>query len=214
MDKIEVIEYDGANFKSVSEPIQEYLDLINKYETRAIHVKKKNQVWFCSNPYILVYDYELNAWTIFDNIAIDQRSTAEVLPYGATIRDVTWWETGASYHNLVRFNDTLNTDQGSTITLLAKTRFHKKLGDSVQEEFRRLYVDVDTVGSTQGVTINFYPNYGTSVYLTRNTYLDAFNKRLDFGISAKSLSVELIMRASQAIRINGYTIESRFLRKT
>jgi hypothetical protein len=212
IDKKGIIEYNGANFRLVSEEIFEYLDQVDKSKIVAIHVKKKNQVWFASSQKVFAYDYNSEAWAIFDNIKLDTESAGQVLSFGATTKDVAWFETGASFHNIVRFDDTLNTDQGQAITLAIKTRFHKRLGPSTQELFRRLYIDADVPGSTQGVTILLRPDYGTSVYLAKSTFLDSFQKRIDFGVSAKSLSVELILRANQSITINGYTIESRFLR--
>lgn len=209
----EIIEYNGANFADVSEPVFSLISEINQFEVRALHVKKMNQVWFCASNKVFSFDYNIGAWTIFDNLSINESSGANVISYGATIKDVSWWESGASYHNLVRFNDSLNTDQGSAITLIAKTRFHKVHGDSTQELFRRLFINCDIPGSTQGITFLMRPDYGTSVYTTRSAYLDSFQKRLDFGVSAKSMSVEMIVRASQSIVINGYTVESRFLRK-
>ena len=111
-----------------------------------------------------------------------------------------------------RLNPTLNADFGVAMTLIAKTRFHKRMGESTQEMWRRLYVDTDVPSVTTGVTINFRPDYGTGISLVRSQILNEFQERLDFGISAKSLSVELIIQSLSAIRINGYTLEARYLR--
>jgi len=106
----------------------------------------------------------------------------------------------------------LATDRGVAITLMAKTRFHKRLGESTQEMWRRFYLNNDVTGATLGVTLNFYPDYSSHASLVRSTNLSAFQTRIDFGISAKSLSIEWIIAANEKVTVNGYTIESRYLR--
>lgn len=213
IDRTGIMEYDGANFTKVSEPIEAYLDLVDKNKIYAVHVKKERQVWFCADNKCFVYDYDVQGWTIYDNLALDVNSGAAVVSYGSTRSDLTFWRTGSSFFEGVRFGDSLATDLGTAITLIAETRFHKRLEHTTQELWRRVYLNHDVPGSTQGVTINLLPDYGTSIYATRSTYLDAFQKRVEFGISSRSLSVRFILQASQNIRFNGYTIESRFLRK-
>lgn len=212
VDKKGIVQYNGANFEVVSDPIRTEFDQVDKTKVQAIHVKKKNQVWFCASQKVFVYDYLIKSWAIYDNLQINSDAGANVIQFNQTLIDVSWWESGASFHNAVRFGDSLTTDQGSPMTLMIKTRFHKRMGESTQELWRRLYINCDVPGSTQGVTINLYPDYGSSIYATKSLFLDRFQKRIDFGISAKSLSVELILSASQTIRINGYTIEARYLR--
>jgi len=213
MDSSGVIEYDGANFKLISEPVTLYLDQVDKSNAYAVHVKKKRQVWFCASSKCFVYDYDVGAWTIFDNVSLDAVAGAFVPSYGATRSDVSYWTTGTSFHELVRFGDSLSTDFGVAITLVAQTRFHKRLEHTTQELWRQLYVNQDITGSTQGLTMQLIPDYGTSVYAARSTYLDDFQKRVQFGVSSRSLSVKFIMQASQPISFNGYALESRFLRK-
>lgn len=212
IDQRGIVEYNGANFSIVSEPIDSYLSLVDKTKMTAVHVKKKNQVWFASSSTVFVFDYLVGGWSIYDRLAIERDSGMINYTYGASTQDVTWWESGASYHNSVRFGDTLTTDQGLAITLIAQTRFHKRMGESTQELWRRFYINASVPGATQGVTLNLIPNYGSSVYATSSVFLDYFQKRLDFGVSARSLSIEITMQTTQAIKINGYTVESRYLR--
>jgi hypothetical protein len=127
-------------------------------------------------------------------------------------KDLVFYGQNASLQSkFMRFCD-LNTDDSFGITHLIKTKYHKRLGDSTQEMWRRFFLNNSISGSSLGVAMNFRPDYGSSIYLSRETNLNQFQTRIDFGISAKSLSVELIFKASESITINGYTIESRYLR--
>lgn len=213
IDQTGIIEYDGANFENVSEPIDPYLSEVDKSKIYAVHVKKERQVWFCAENKCFVYDYDVQGWTIYDNLPLDRDTGAAVISYGSTRSDLSFWRTGSSFFELVRFGDSLTADLGNAITLIAETRFHKRLENTTQELWRRLFVNHDVPGSTQGLTMQLIPDYGTSVYATRSVYLDSFQKRVEFGISARALSVKFIIQSSQSIRFNGYTIESRFLRK-
>ncbi len=212
IDRKGIVQYDGANIKVVSDDIEPLLDTVDKTQMIALHVKNSNQVWFGSSNLIFVYDYVVGSFTIYDRLEVDADSGAQVMRYGATLSEVTYWQTGQSYHEGARFGMSLFTDFGQAITLSFKSRYHKRLGDSTQELWRRLFINNDIPGATQGVTINFYPDYGSSIYLSRSVYLDQFQERIDYGVSAKSMSIEVIMQASQPIRFNGYTIESRYLR--
>lgn len=213
LDKSGIFEYDGANFRGVSDPVSLYLDQMDKSQVHAVHIKKKRQVWFCSSGVCLVYDYNVGAWTIYDRLEIDADSGAIEASYGSTRSDLSFWKTGASFHEFIRFGDSLSTDLGSAITLLAQTRFHKRLEHTTQELWRRVFANFDVPGSTLGLTMQLLPDYGTSVYATKSTYLDAFQKRIEFGVSSRSLSVKFILQASEPIKFNGYALESRFLRR-
>ena len=213
VDRSGIVKYDGANFEKMSEPVDSILDTMDKTQIYAVHVQKKRQIWFCSSSTCLVYSYEVKAWTIYDRLAIDAQAGAAKVNYGATRSDVSYWQTGTSFHEMVRFGDSLATDLGLAITLIAQTRFHKRLEQTTQELWRRLYTNQDVPGSTQGLTMQLIGDYGTSVYTTRNVTMDSFQKRIDFGVSSRSLSIKFIIQASQPISFNGYTIESRYLRK-
>lgn len=211
IDRKGICEYDGANVRIVSEPIDSFLNEANKSNMAALHVKKKNEVWFGDGEKVFKYDYAANAWGIYDVLDIDKESGAIFGNYGDR-RDVFFWEEGASFHQGFRFSDDIYTDNGQAITLMAKTRYHKRLGPSTQEMWRRLYINANIPGATTGVTVNYMPNYASDVSLTQSLFLDDFQKRLDFGLSAKSMGFELIIQSAEKIVINGYTIESRFLR--
>ena len=157
-----------------------------------------------------VYDYLINAWTIYDKFNVTGGSN--LFENSDTTKDLVFYGQNSSLQSkFMRFGD-ITTDDSFGITHIIYTKFHKRLGDSTQEMWRRLFLNNNVSGSSIGVDINFIPDYGSSVYLTRETNLNQFQSRLDFGISAKALAVEMILNASEKVTINGYTIESRYLR--
>lgn len=206
-----ICEYNAANIEIKSEPIKSYLDLVDKSKIKAFHYKDRSEVWFCASNYCFTFNYFLNAWSINDPIPIDNVSGANVLPFGVSTVDPAYWRQGTSFYNLVKFNPTLAQDFGSDITLVAKTKFHKRLGDSTQELWRRFYLDAQT-SVTLNATLSLYADYGSSVVARSTVSLSSFQARVDFGVSAKSLAVEFIIKTGSAITVNGYTIESRYLR--
>lgn len=214
VDPTGIIEYNGSSFNDISsDKIKFYLDQVDKTNISAIHIKKNNQVVFSASNKSFVYDYVAKAWSIYDNLAIDQNAGPAYLSYGASVRDLTYWQAGQSFQQSVRFNDQLTTDFGLPITLAIKTRYHKRLGESTQELWRRFFLNTTSNGtSMNAVTLNMYPDYGTSIYLQRNFTISSFQQRIDYGISAKSLSIEILIQSSQSLSVNGYTVESRYLR--
>lgn len=212
MDQKGICEYNGPNTFIVSYPVESALNSVDKSTCRAFYIKKRNEVWFVCSGVAFVYDTQIGSWTIYDKLQINASVGANILNFGATTKDLSYSESGQSFIQFTRFDDTVHTDRGQAITLSIKTRFHKRLGDSTQEMWRRFYLNNDISGASLGVTLNFYPDYGTSIYESRTTNLSEFQTRIDFGISAKSLSIEIILKASEQISINGYTIESRYLR--
>jgi len=213
VDRSGIIEYDGGNFTRVSEPIKTYLDQVDIYSIVAFHVKDKRQVWFCASNLCFVYDYFIEAWTIYDRLSIDANAGAAVLQFGSTRTDVSYWRSGTTNFEAIRFNTSLSTDLGSGITLVKQTRYHKRLEQTTEELWRQVFMNVDASSTTLAMTLQFLPNYGSSVYATRNQVIDSFQERVQIGIPARSMSVKFILQASEPIRFNGYTIESRFLRK-
>lgn len=216
MDQKGIAEYNGANTYVISSPVESYLNECDKSTARAYHLKKYFQVWYLvqvsssSNWRAFAYDYLINAWTIYDNFNITGGSN--LFENSDNTKDLVFYGQNASLQSkFMRFGD-LNTDDSFGITHLIKTKYHKRLGDSTQEMWRRFFLNNSVSGSSLGVTMNFRPDYGSSIYLSRETNLNQFQTRIDFGISAKSLSVELIFNASESITVNGYTIESRYLR--
>jgi len=107
-----------------------------------------------------------------------------------------------------------------------KTRYMHDLGQSIQKQFRRVYLNADPVygvTSSAGVTstynvtfpmpMNFYQDYGPSIVLSISFALGAFQDRNDFGISAKALAFEIFaLPNSSPLKIHGFTIEQRMQR--
>lgn len=218
MDEEGIAEYNGSSVYIVSYPVQKYLDACNKLRSWAFHLKKYNQVVFVAEDTttesrcfrFFVYDYVVKGWTIYDRF---EDFRAGYMIDADNQKELLWFGKNASLSNqFYEFGESLTTDSGFGITTLAQTRFHKRLGDSTQEMWRRLFVNNDVENATFGATINFYKDYGASIVLSRTMGLTMFQTRLDFGISAKSLSAEIIIKSTQSIKVNGYTVVSRYLR--
>lgn len=210
IDEKGICEYNAANTRIVSDPIETILDTVDKTKIKAFHNKDQHEVWFCADNLCFIYDYFGESWTIYDPIAIDRSSGANVVNF-ADKEDPVYWINGTSHYLYSHFNPSLSTDFGQAITLIGKTKFHKRMGESTEEMWRRFYINADSA-TVFGATLNFRQNYGSSIVLTRGTSFMSYQDRVDFGIPAKSLSVEFIIQSAQSIRVNGYTIESRYLR--
>lgn len=212
VDKRGICEYNGPNTFIVSAAVERTFQTLDTSKAKAFHIKKRTEVWFCFGGTTLVYDYRAKAWTIYDGISVEYGKGAELLEYGASLFDLSFFIQGSSHYPLVRFKDDVYTDRGTAITLLAQSPFIKRMGDSTQEMFRRGYLDAEVPGATTGVTLRLKPDYGTSIYSAYGFYLDKFQKKTEFGISARSLSVEWIIRSTTQIVVNGYAIHARYLR--
>lgn len=209
-DEKGICEYNGPDTFIVSYPVEQMLAAEDKSKCRAFYVKSRSEVWFNFGQRSYVYDHDVGAWTIYDNLQIENSKASALIQVGSTQPAVNFIVQGASFVSFKRFDDALTTDDGAAITLVAQTRFHKRLGDSTQEMWRRLYMDTDTAGATAAA--NFKQDYGTSTVLSRNLTMGVFQTRIDYGISAKSLSVEFVLQSTNRVTFNGYTLESRFLR--
>ena len=214
VDRRGICEYQGSNTYIVSDAVQNTFATLDVSKAKAFHIKKRNEVWFCFGDVALVYNYHesVQGWSIYDGIAIEHINGSSVIRFADGTIDLSYVITGSSHYPLVRFSDTVYQDRGQDITLIAQAPFFKRLGDSTQELFRRFYLDADVPGSTTGVTVNLKPDYGSSIYVARSFYLDAFQKRVEFGISAKSLSPEWVIKARNKITVNGYALHARYLR--
>lgn len=217
MDQKGIAEYNGANTFVVSAPVESYLEECDKATARGYHLKKYFQVWFVvkvtgsTNWRIFAYDYLIDAFGIYDNFTFTGGSNL----FGNldNTKDLVFYGQNASLQSkFMRFGQSLTTDDSFGITHIIKTKNHKRLGDSTQELWRRFFLNNSIGSSHLGVTLNFYPDYGTSIFYTANMGTTMFQSRIDFGISSKSMSVEIIIQATQSITVNGYTIESRYLR--
>lgn len=220
LDRKGVFQYNGANLTYLSTKVQPIFDRMNYSaaltEACGTHDKLRNQVLFSipvdgatTNNITIVYDYVAQAWT--SHTGYNPSIYAEVKGYNVIKRlfygdyngRVNW--TSASFLS----------DNGQGITLSYKTRYLHDMGDSVQKQFRRLYLNTDAISATITNKINFYQDYGNSIVLGTTLNLGAFQERIEYGISAKSLAYELITvnSTNSPLRIHGFTIESRMQRR-
>jgi hypothetical protein len=220
LDRKGVFQYNGANLVYVSPKVQPIFDRMN-YNSALLcacgaHDKLRNQVLFAipvdgstTNNLTVVYDYVADSWTTHSGY--NANLFAEIQGYNNTKRLFY-----GDYNGRVNwFSASFLSDNGSGITLSYKTRYLHDMGDSVQKQFRRLYVNADNLGATLSSKINFYQDYGTSIVLATTLNLGAFQERIDYGISGKSLAYEMISvnTSNSVLRIHGFTIESRLQRK-
>ncbi len=212
VDQKGICEYNGPNTFIVSYDVETTFKTVDTSKAKAVYLKHRNEVWFCFGNIALVFDTQVNKWTIYDNIPIEFGKAASVLDLGASILDLSFFKTGSSHYKFMRFGESVFTDDGSDITLVAQSSFHKRLGDTTQEIWRRFYLNMNTPSPAVNVTVNMRINYGTSIVASRGFSQNEFQERIDFGVSAKTFSIEWIIKANQKIQINGYTLESRYLR--
>lgn len=228
LDDVGIIEYNGANIGTISEPIDDYIKRINFDAVKkacSVHVQDRNEVWFCvpidgatENNCVLVYDYYAGAWTTYKGFiptAINQLYTSTTLGI-LTNEKVFFGSSGGSLYN---FGASLPSDNGVATTLMFKTKYHNELGKSNTAQFRRFYLDIGAHSATQVFNISMYSNYSTgSIAMTRSfpigMSLAANNQnRIDFGIPAKSLSFEVFRNSTTvADQVDGYTVEYRYQR--
>lgn len=214
IDRRGICEFNGPSTFVVSYPVEETLSTVDKTKCRTFHNKKRREIWFSFGQKTFVFDYNSEIWSIFDNLPMESAKGGAILNFETLTQDVAFSDVNGSFITFSRFKDDVFTDRGQPITLMAKTRFHKRAGDTTQEMWRRLFLNADGVSGSVNATVNFYGDYSAGSSLTRNITLNDghFQYRIDYGVSAKTLSVEFIIQASQQIIINGYTVESRYLR--
>jgi len=212
VDKRGICEYNGPDTFIVSDAVQTTFAAQDLSKARAFHIKKRLEVWFCFGGTCLVYDYRLKSWTIYDGLPIEFAKASEILDFAGDEVDLSFVSPGTSFYNFTRFDDDLDTDLGQPITLLAQTFFVKRLGDTTQEMYRRFYLDAQTPSTSLAVTLNLKSDYGISNVYSTTFIISRFQTRKDFGVSARSLSVEWIIRSDSSVTINGYAIHARYLR--
>jgi hypothetical protein len=219
LDPKGVVQYTGANITMLSNPIEPIFQRMNLSAARenavGIHYREYNEVWFAIpvdgssvNNMILVYDYLVGAWTKYEGITV----SALALAKGTLSKKTILY--GGYTGSISNFGPSYYADNGQAMTCLISTRYMAPMGESVQEQYRRFFLNVDPViGITQAITCNFRTNFGSSIQLTRTMYQNPFQSRIDFGLSAKSLSVEMTqVSASLPFKVYGWTVESRLQR--
>ena len=220
LDRKGIVEYTGSNISYSSLKIQPIFDRMNYAialtTACGIHDKLRNQILFAipidgatSNNITVVYDYVAKSWTYHTGY------NASIFAEIQGNYDIKRLFCGDFQGRMNSFSASFLSDNGSGITLSYKTRYLHDVGDSVQKQFRRLYVNADNLGSTLLSKVNIMQDYGTSIVLGTTLIQGAFQERIDFGISAKSLAFEMITvnTTNSPLKIHGFTIESRIQRK-
>lgn len=216
LDRKGIVRHNGADQETISTPIQDVFDSMNfssaKNTACMVHDKKRNQV-LCGIPVngatfnnlTVVYDYLTNAWTKYEGY---NPSVFAVLQGNLSNRAIFY---GGYSGNIFNFGASLFGDNGTAYTCLIKTRYLSEMGQSIEKQFRRLYLNVDpVVSSTSIFNIKMLTNYGSTIGFTATMYANPFQSRIDFGISSKSLAFELSnYSATDSVKIHGYVLEYR-----
>lgn len=219
LDSKGIMEFNGANIRCVSdriEPVFRSMNLQAAYNNACgVHVKKYNELWWSIpangstiNNQLIVYDYVADSWTHYDGVR------AQVLfnAFGGfnTQAPFAGNYTGA----LVYFDSSLVSDNGQGITCSFDSPFFAARGQTTENMYRRFYLNMDPVlGFTQGITLTFKTNFGSTAQLTRSMYQNPYQSRVDFGLSARSIQVSAYhFSASLPLKVNGFSFESRFQR--
>jgi hypothetical protein len=219
LDQKGVMIWNGAYLDVLSKKIQPLFDKMNisaaKSEACMIHDKLRNQILVAFpsgvsqvNDTVAVFDYLVGAWTTYTGLSISSlqamfgRNTTRNVFYGSYSGSVNW------------FGSSFLQDNGVGYTLYMKSVFLKPLGDSTQEQFRRLYVNSNPGSGTFSFNINFFQDYGSSAVLSTSLVMSQFQQRIDFGISAKSIAFEMAnIQSSVSLQLFGFTMESRLQRR-
>lgn len=220
LDTKGIAEYNGANTKIVSDGLDPIFARMNVAAARSsafmLHVKSRKEIWCAfpvdgstTNNIIVVFDYVSKQWYTKTNEYL--ASAYETSIGTGDTRPILL--SGNYQGQIKQYGPSLFLDNPNAFTCAIKSRYLNDLGNSVEKMFRRLYVDADIpTGSTQDVLVNFYTNQSDTPALQITMSLSEFQKRIDFGLSAKDLSVEFVYSGAEFFKLNGYTIEYRFQR--
>jgi hypothetical protein len=219
LDRKGVFSFDGTRASPFSNKVQPFFDRMNCsaaiLSACVANDKLRNQILFAFpidgatlNNFTVVYDYLSNAWTTEDgynptvfNSAYDRNNTKNLF-YGTPSGIINW------------FGPSFLSDNGAGFTCYVHSRFMSDMGNSIEKQFRRLYLNAAASGSTYVIPINFFQDYGSSKVLQTTMVLSQFQNRIDFGIPAKSLAFEMSNFQTQSVfQLTGFTIESRLQRK-
>lgn len=231
LDEKGIFEFNGANVQCVSNKVDDIFRAMNvavaAEKACMLHIKERNEIWCLipstptssANDLIVVYDYLANAWTTRSipaggQIGVgDETTVMQALYNGASTGNVFF---GTDTGNVGNYGPSLIGDVKVTQECTVFSRYIEgDLGNSVTKTFRRLYIDATIPpGSTYAVGIELYPDKGFSAAHKVTMMLSAFQNRIDFGVTAKSLAVRIDYLGDQFFQLNGFTIEYRFARAT
>lgn len=219
LDSKGVMRFNGANALPISTKIQPIIERVNqtaaKLNACMIHDKPKNQILIAvpvdgaTLPNLtLVYDYYVDAWSTYSGFV----PSVFALIKGRQNEKTTMF---GSFTNLIyNFGSTLYGDNGAGITCAFRTRFLGDMGQSVQKMWRRLWLNNDVVTSSTSIfNIHFQQDFGSSFVHNSTMFASAFQSRIDYGISAKSIAFQLDhYSTTQSVKVHGFAIAYRYLR--
>lgn len=220
LDEKGVVEFNGANLRIISDRVEDIFRTMNLNVARESalmrHIKEKNQIWIAipsmnsdKNDITVVYDYVVNAWTKHEGF---NPSSFEVTTIGYDRPT----ELYGSYSGIISYmSASLLGDSGRGISIIVKSRFDNDNQEAVTKQYRQLYLDVNRTSSTGAIEVQFFPNYGTSSSLTRTMYMSEYQSRIDFGLPATSMQIQIKQFSStERFQLHGWVLASRFQRKT
>lgn len=219
LDRKGIVEYNGANFTVASTPVEDIFKRMNYAWAQEIailsHQKTRNEIWCCIpvdgatyNNVVVVYDYVSKAWSTFEGVnASALIATALTLPFPYPV-------IGASGGRMAQMGQSNFADFGGRYTTIVRFPFVTNYGWSTDQVFRRLFVDTDPlIGNDRSFQINLYGNMlNTASYSVATTFGATYQFRIDYGLYGKSISVEIAEASTFPLKMNGYTVVSRFQR--
>lgn len=220
LDRKGVMLYNGANITPLSTKIQDVFESMNlsaaEDQATMVHDKIRNQVLLgipvsgsIVNNLTVVYDYINDAWTKYTGY----NPSIYAIVKGPLSSPMVFF--GGYSGKIFNYGSSFIGDNGVGFTCMYKTRYLSDMGQSIEKQWRRLYLNVDPTPSvTIPISIDFMKNYGTSITLNKTMYGTQFQSRIDYGISAKSLAYQATYNsATIAIKIHGFTVEYREQRR-
>jgi hypothetical protein len=219
LDRAGIMQYNGSALSCISDKINPIFDRMNftaaLSSARMVHDKLRNQVLIgipvdgaTLNNLTISYDYMSGAWTYEDGFtpsvfaAIKGYNNTKNVFYGTPSGVINW------------FGPSFLSDNGVGFTCSLKSSWFKPLGETTEEQFRRLYTNITPHGVTMNLAVKFYQDYGSSVVSSATILQSEFQNRYEFGIPAKALSVEIFSNQTAVpFQINAISLESRLQRR-
>lgn len=220
LDSKGIFMFNGANLTVISTPIEPIFKTMN-YDAAVenacgIHDKFRNMVMWAIptngatfNNTIICYDYLLESWTTYTGI-----NPATIALVRGPLTQKTPFFGGYS-GTISNFGTSLMGDNGQAITCIIQSRFVSELGNSIEKQWRRLFLNTDPItGTTAPINISLYSNYeAVAPAATYTMYQAPFQSRIDFGISSKSFAFGAVQSsATLSFRLHGFSIDYRFQR--
>lgn len=225
LDPKGICQYNGTQPEIISTRIESTFRRMNIpaaiQNAYMLHVRDRNEVW-CAFPidgstvnnYLVIYDYEVNAFTewfgpqIYSLALATDPNQKQKPHYGDYTGNIHW------------FSSTFFSDSGRGFTFGVTPRFCGDLGNSVTKQFRRLYFDLvatQVTGITHLLTVNLFAdtNLNQSVYNTTLAISSSMPQqpRIDFGVPAKTMAFSLAgVAQDSALQFSGFTLEYRYQR--